>query len=290
MTTTEQRRRLVRRPGPPGAVPAPLLVLVGIISVQFGAALAQLSFPAAGPAGVVALRLIFAAVILLAFWLPRRGRAAGSAVAILGFGTVLAGMNLSFYEALSRIPIGPAVTIEFLGPLAVAIAGSRRLLDLLWALLAGTGVALLTGGGHLRLIGVLLALTAAACWAAYIVLAARLGARSTGGLGLALALAWAAVLVLPVGVASAGGALLRPGVLAVGLAVALLSSVVPYSLELEALRRIPPRVFGVLMSLEPAAAALAGLIVLGQRLDPLGWVAVAAVVTASTGASLTAGR
>jgi inner membrane transporter RhtA len=290
MTTTQQRHGQVRRTGPSGAVPAPVLVLVGIVSVQFGAALAQMSFPVAGPAGVVALRLVFAALILLACWLPRRDRGAGSVVAILGFGTVLAGMNLTFYEAMSRIPIGPAVTIEFLGPLAVAIAGSRRLLDLVWALLAGTGVALLTGGGHLRLGGVLFAAAAAVCWAGYIMLAAAVGARSTGGLGLALALTWAAVLALPFGVASAGGALLRPDVLGVGLAVALLSSVVPYSLELEALRRIPPRVFGVLMSLEPAAAALAGLLVLGQRLELLGWLAVAAVVTASTGASLMAGR
>ncbi len=284
------------------ATAPPLLVLLGIVSVQFGAALARQTFPVAGPAGVVTLRLVFGAAILLAIWLPRvrvRGQEGGwravwarrrALPPVLAYGAVLAAMNLSFYEALARIPIGPAVTIEFLGPLAVAIAGSRRLADGLWAALAATGVTLLAGGGHLRLAGTLFALVAAACWAAYILLAAAVGGQTSGGLALAIALCWGSLLTLPFGVAGAGGALLRPGVLLVGLAVALLSSVVPYSLELEALRKLPPRVFGVLMSLEPAVAALAGLLVLGQRLAVVGWVAIGCVVVASTGASLGAAR
>jgi len=182
-------------------------------------------------------------------------------------GAVLGVMNATFYEAISRIPLGVTVTIEFLGPLAVAIAGSRRWRDVLWALLAAGGVALLTnGGGHLSTVGLLFALGAATCWGCYILLSAKLGKYTSGGNGLAVAMGIGGLLVLPLGVADAGAALVQPLALVTGLGVALLSSVVPYSVELEALRRIPPRVFGVLMSLEPAVAALCGLVVLGQRL------------------------
>jgi len=184
------------------------------------------------------------------------------------------------------VPLGIVVTIEFLGPLAVAIGGSRRLLDGLWALLAAGGVVLLTEGrGELHLVGLLFALAAGACWAGYILLSAALGQHSSDGGGLALGMVVAALVVAPVGIIDSGLGLLRPWVLVVGLGVALLSSVIPYSLELEALRRMPPKVFGVLMSLEPAVAAIVGLVVLGEVLGPVQWVAVLLVITASVGAT-----
>ncbi|TDV57269.1 EamA family transporter [Actinophytocola oryzae] len=272
-----------------GAVPPPAQVLAGIISVQVGAALAKQLFGAVGSAGAVALRLFFAALVLVAVWRPsvRMGRRAWTVV--IGYGVVLGVMNLCFYLALARIPLGVVVTIEFLGPLAVAIGGSRRWLDGLWALLAAAGVVLLTeSGGDLHVAGILFALAAAACWAGYILLSAALGRHTTDGGGLALGMVLAAVVVMPVGVVDSGTALLQPWVLIVALGVALLSSVIPYSLELEALRRIPPKVFGVLMSLEPAVAALVGLAVLGEALGPPQWLAILLVVTASAGATRTA--
>lgn len=269
-----------------GAVPPPAQVLAGILSVQVGAALAKQLFGTVGSTGMVALRLFFAAVVLLLVWRPsvRLGRRAWTVV--IAYGLVLGAMNLSFYLALAQIPLGVVVTIEFLGPLAVAIGGSRRWLDGLWALLAAGGVVLLTEGrGDLHLSGILFALAAAVCWASYILLSAALGRHTTDGGGLALGMTLAAVVVIPVGVVDSGTALFEPWVLAVGLGVALLSSVIPYSLELEALRRIPPKVFGVLMSLEPAVAALIGLLVLGEVLGPAQWVAVLLVVAASAGAT-----
>ena len=269
-----------------GAVPPPAQVLAGILSVQVGAALAKQLFGTIGSAGTVAVRLFFAALVLVVIWRPsfRLGRPAWTVV--IGYGLVLGAMNLCFYLALATIPLGVVVTIEFLGPLAVALAGSRRWLDGLWALLAAGGVVLLTEGrGDLQLAGILFALGAAVCWASYILLSAALGRHTDDGGGLALGMALAAVVVAPVGIADSGTALLEPWVLAVGLGVALLSSVIPYSLELEALRRMPPRVFGVLMSLEPAVAALVGLVVLGEILGPLQWVAVLLVVAASAGAT-----
>lgn len=271
-----------------GSVPPPALVLAGILSVQVGASLAKEMFPLAGAVGVVTLRLVFAAAILLVAWRPslRMTRQAWLVVAL--FGVVLGVMNLLFYEAINRIPLGVAVTIEFLGPLAVALAGSRRWLDGLWALLAGGGVLLLTdGGGAISWLGVLFALGAAGCWASYILLSAKLGERTSGGGGLAIAMAIGGLVVAPYGITTAGAEMLHPMVLAAGFGVALLSSVVPYSVELEALRRIPARVFGVLMSLEPAVAALCGLVVLGQALHPVQWIAVCLVVGASVGATRT---
>lgn len=269
-----------------GSVPPPALVLAGILSVQVGASLAKSLFPIAGAVGVVTLRLVFAAAILLVAWRPsfRMSRQAWLVVAL--FGVVLGVMNLLFYEAINAIPLGVAVTIEFLGPLAVALAGSRRWMDGLWALLAAGGVVLLTdGGGHVAWLGVLFALGAAGCWASYILLSAKLGERTSGGGGLAIAMAIGGLIVAPYGITTAGTAMLHPVVLAAGFGVALLSSVVPYSVELEALRRIPPPVFGVLMSLEPAVAALCGLLVLGQALHPVQWIAVCLVVAASVGAT-----
>jgi inner membrane transporter RhtA len=269
-----------------GAVPPPLQVLVGIVSVQVGASLAKQLFAVAGPAGTVTLRLFFAALVLLLVWRPalRLGRRAWPVV--LAYGVVLGLMNLSFYQALARIPQGVTVTIEFLGPLVVALAGSRRMLDALWALLAAGGVVLLAETrGDLSLVGMLFALGAAVCWGCYILLSAALGSRTSEGNGLALGMAVAAMIAMPTGIVESGTGLLSPWVLLIGLGVALLSSVIPYSLELEALRTIPPRVFGVLMSLEPAVAALAGLVVLHESLHPLQWIALCCVVAASIGAT-----
>jgi inner membrane transporter RhtA len=206
---------------------------------------------------------------------------------VLVFGFALVAMNFAFYEAIDRIPLGIAVTIEFVGPLGVAIAGSRRALDLAWVALAAGGILLLSDFGTADLdgLGVALALLAGCFWAAYIVLAARVGRAYAGGQGLALAMVAGAVMLAPVGVADAGGELLGAEVLAVGLGVAILSSAIPYTLELEALRRMPAGVFGVLMSLEPAAAALAGFVVLDEGLATREVVAIGLVVAASAGAA-----
>lgn len=272
-----------------GGIPPTALVLLGIVSVQVGAAVAKQLFTVAGAAGTVTLRLVVAALVLVVIWRPSLRMDRRTLLVVVTYGVVLAVMNLCFYAALARIPLGAAVTIEFLGPLAVAVAGSRRWLDGLWVLLAGVGVVLLTRvQGGLALSGVLFALAAGACWAAYILVTAKLGSKTSDGKGLALAMVVGAAVALPFGVSSAGTAMLDPVVLAAGLAVALMSSVIPYSLELEALRRMPPRVFGILMSLEPAVAALAGLLLLGEHLKPAQWVAVCCVVIASVGATRSA--
>ncbi|MCW2990853.1 MAG: EamA family transporter, partial [Solirubrobacterales bacterium] len=241
-------------------MPAPLLVLAAASSVQFGAAIAATLFDDLGPAGASVMRVGLGAVILLLVWRPRvRGLARADLWLVFWLGLTLGVMNFTFYEALDRIPLGIAVTIEFAGPLGLAVALSRRRLDLIWVALAAVGIVLLAdpGGGGLDPVGLVLVLVAAAAWALYILLAARAGARFTGGRGLALAMIVASLVPLVPGIAQAGGDLLSPEFLAIGAAVALLSSVIPYSLEMEALRRIPRHVFGVLMSLEPALAALA---------------------------------
>jgi inner membrane transporter RhtA len=272
-----------------GGIPPTALVLLGIVSVQVGAAVAKQLFTVAGAAGTVTLRLVVAAIVLVAIWRPSLRIDRHTLVVVLSYGVVLGVMNLCFYAALERIPLGAAVTIEFLGPLAVAVAGSRRWLDGVWVLLAGAGVVLLTRvQGGLLWTGVLFALAAGACWAAYILLAAKLGSKSNDGKGLALAMVVGSLVALPFGVTSAGTAMLDPVVLAAAFAVALMSSVIPYSLELEALRRMPPRVFGILMSMEPAVAALAGLVLLGEQLKPAQWVAVCCVVIASVGSTRSA--
>jgi inner membrane transporter RhtA len=270
-------------------VPPTGLVLAAVASVQFGAALAKTLFDDLGPGGTVFLRVLLAALVLAALWRPRvRGHSRRDLVLAAAFGLSLAGMNLSFYGALDRIPLGVAVTFEFVGPLGVAVAGSRRPLDLLWVVLAAVGILLLSDFGDssgLDAAGVALALLAGAFWAAYILLSARTGRVFPGGTGLALAMLVASMLLIPVGVADGGGALLEPDLLAIGAAVALLSSAIPYSLELEALRRLPEPVFGVLMSLEPAMAALAGFVVLAQDLRARELVAILLVVVASAGAA-----
>ena len=261
-----------------------------VASVQLGAAVATTLFDDVGPAGAVLLRTGFAAIMLVALWrpgIPRRAEAPLRDAVLLGL--ALAAMNLSFYAALDRIPLGITVTFEFTGPFAVAVAGSRRAADLVWVALAAGGILLLSPlRGSPDGLGVAFALVAGGCWAAYIVLAARVGRAFSGGHGLALAMVVAAVILVPVGVIGGGGALVHPGTLAVGLGVAVLSSAIPYSLELEALRRLPKGTFGVMMSLEPAVAALVGLAVLGQGLSATEVVAIALVVGASAGALGTA--
>jgi inner membrane transporter RhtA len=265
------------------------LVVAGVASAQFGAGYAVTLFDELGPAGAAFLRLAIAALVLLAIWRPRVAGHPFSEVRVaLLFGAVLGLMNFSIYSAMDRIPLGIAVTIEFAGPLAVAVLGSRRALDLLWVALAAAGILLLAdpgGGGSLDSAGVAFALLAATMWAFYILLAERTGRIFPGGSGLAVAMVAGAAVIAPIGIAQAGADLLRPELLAAAAAVALASSVIPYSLDLESLRLIPARLFGVLMSLEPAVAALAGLVVLGQDLELREWLAIALVVVASAGAT-----
>jgi inner membrane transporter RhtA len=264
------------------------MVLGSISSVQCGAALATTLFGRVGPAGAVFLRAAFAALVLLAVAhrdVARVRRADLRDIAL--FGVTLAAMNLCFYAAIDRLPLGVAVTFEFSGPLAVAVFGSRQRRDLIWAGLAAAGIVLLSGdfgGGSIDLLGAVLALTAGGFWAAYILLSARVGGRSEGLGGLAVAMAISALLLSPVGLASGAGGMGSADVLARGLAVGLLSSALPYALEIEALRRLPNAVFGVMMSLEPAVAALVGFVALGQGLVWSEAVAIALVVAASAGA------
>jgi inner membrane transporter RhtA len=307
----EQASAKTREAGAPWtAIPPSVLVVTGIFSVQFGAGLAARLFTQVPPAAVTGLRLWTSAVVMVLIGarplrkalsgLARR-RAWRDAAVAAGFGLTLAVMNFSIYQAFARIPLGIAVTIEFLGPLGVAVASSRRLLDVLWVGLAGTGVALLARGrldlsgmgaaGHGAAssgrvaAGLGFALLAGLCWAAYILLSRATGQRFPGSTGLAIAMVVAAIVITPVGVATGRAALLRPEVVATGLVIGLLSSIIPYSLELEALRRIPARVFGIWMSLEPAAAALVGLVVLGQALAAREWLAIGCVMAACAGAA-----
>lgn len=255
--------------------------------MQFGAAVAVLLMPRAGALGVVSLRLAFAAVVLLVVCRPRvRGLNRADWGTVLVFGVAMGGMNGLFYQAVDRIPLGAAVTLEVLGPLALSVIASRRLVNVLWAGLALCGVVLLSGGGFggLDPVGVAFALGAGGMWAAYIIFSARTGARFPRADGLALAMVVSALLILPMGIADAGSRLLVPSTLGLGAAVALLSSVLPYTLELLALRRLPASTFAVLMSLEPAIAATAGFLVLHQALSAVDALAIALVIVASMGA------
>lgn len=263
------------------------LVLGGALSLQFGSALAALLFPRAGAFGVVTLRLCFAAVLLLAVCRPRlRGHSRRDWALVAAFGLTLAGLNTLFYQAIERIPLGATVTLEVLGPLVLSVVASRRMLSVVWAALALAGVGLLGRGGLTDLdgAGVAFALAAGVLWACYIVLSARVGRRFARADGLALALGIGAVVSLPSGLVSAGPALLDPVTLGLGAVVALLSSMLPYTLELLALRRLAAATFAVLMSLGPAIAALAGFLVLDQGLAPAQLVGIALVVGASAGA------
>jgi threonine/homoserine efflux transporter RhtA len=292
------------------AAPASLLVFTGIISVQVGAGLAGRMFAQLGPTGVTGLRLWWSALVVAVVGGRALGRTLRTVLAdrawrdlaiALTFGVVLGVMNLAIYQSFARIPLGVAVTIEFLGPLAVAVASSRRWLDVLWVILAAGGVVLLTEGGgtaaspaaragpllglSTEATGIAFALIAASGWAAYILLSRATGRRFSGSSGLVIAMVVAAVLVTGPAIAQAGGALVRPGVIGEGLAIGLLSSVIPYRLELEALRRVRAGVFGIWMSLEPAVAALVGLVLLGESLLLRQWLAIAAVIVACAGAA-----
>ncbi|WSY79770.1 EamA family transporter [Streptomyces sp. NBC_00879] len=263
------------------------LVVAGALSVQFGAAIAVLLMPRAGALGVVTLRLVLAAFVLLVVCRPRlRGHSRADWRTVVAFGAVMAAMNVLFYQAADRIPLGAAVTFEVLGPLVLSVIVSRRLVNLVWAGLALGGVLLLSGGGFDRLdpVGAAFALSAGAMWAAYIVFSARTGRRFPQADGLALAMGVGAVLSLPLGLAESGSKLIVPSTLGLGLAVALMSSVLPYTLELLALRRLPAPTFAVLMSLEPAIAATAGFFVLHQALSAVDALAIALVIAASMGA------
>lgn len=293
-------------------------MFAGIISVQVGAGLAGRMFSQLGPAGVTGLRLWWSALIVAVFGGRALARTLRAVVAdrawrdlsiALAFGVVLGIMNFSIYQSFARIPLGVAVTIEFLGPLAVAVAFSRRWLDAVWVVMAAAGVLLLTQGGGARLAsgtggaasqvaragpvlglstqaaGIAFGLIAAAGWAAYILLSRATGRRFSGSSGLVIAMVVAALLVTGPAIAQAGPALLHPSVIAEGLAIGLLSSVIPYRLELEALRRVRAGVFGIWMSVEPAVAALVGLALLAENLLVRQWLAIVLVILASAGAA-----
>ena len=284
-------------PKTPAAAGLPLaaaaIVVVGLICQEVGAAVAVTLFPQVGPIGMVLLRLAFSAVILMLIFRPTlRGRSRQDWLTVIGFGAALALMNALFYVALSRLHLGTTVTIEVLGPLILSVVISRRASAWLWAVLAFGGVALLGRGGFDSLdpIGVLFALGAGAAWVGYILLSARTGRGFAKLDGLAIAMAIGALGVLPFGIATTGAVLLNPVVLALGLAVAVLSSTIPYGLELIALRRLPAATFSILLSLAPALAAIAGLVILHQQLELVDALAIALVVAASMGAVHAAGR
>ncbi|WNG23833.1 DMT family transporter [Cystobacter fuscus] len=270
-------------------------VLLAVVSVQGGAALAKGLFPVLGAAGTAGLRVVLATLILLVVFRPPLTRLTRAQwIAAIPYGLVLGTMNLSFYLALTRIPLGLGVTLEFIGPLVLAVSGSRRVLDFLWVVLAALGIVLITPWsarpGSLDLVGVLLALFAGACWAAYIVLGGRLSRVLSGGAGVAVGMVFSSLAILPFSLASGVVEKLTPTLFAAGLGVALLSGALPYTLELMALRVLPSRTFGILMSLEPAVATLMGLVFLHEHLSPVQWLAVVLVSTASAGATLTARR
>jgi inner membrane transporter RhtA len=264
------------------------LVVGASCSVMGGAAVAKSLFPELGPPGVIFLRLLFGSLALWAITRPQlRGRAKQDLRLVALLGVVLVSMNLSFYEALARLPLGIAVTVEFLGPLTVAIIGSRRPVDVVWVALAGTGVGLLADGGGtpVQPLGIVLAAVAGFFWACYILLGVRVGRAFAGASGLAPAMALGALLIAPWGIISAGDHLRDPLLLGAGVGVGLLSSALPWSMELEAMRRLPTNVFGILLSLEPAVAALAGFVLLHEHLHLRAWFAIALVVLASAGAA-----
>ena len=276
------------------SLPALPALLLAMTSIQGGAAFAKTLFPALGPGGTTALRVSLAALVLFAVFRPRlRELGAEDWRAILPYGAALGLMNLSFYESLRFLPLGLAVTLEFVGPLVLSLFLSRRPLDFVWVGLAALGIVLIAPQGEaggLHPLGAGLALLAGAFWAAYILAGGAVARRVPGTTGVVAGMGVAALLTLPFGVAQAGAELLRPELLLAGLGVALLSSALPYSLEMIALRALPAHIFGVLMSLEPAIAALSGGLFLGERLTPLQWTALGCVVAASAGISLTARR
>ncbi len=271
-----------KKPTPTG------LLLLAIVSVQFGSALAKSLFTELGPWGVVSLRVSFSTLILFTLWrLKWNDTIRQNIRLIIAFGIVFAAMNSCFYASINRIPLGVAIALEFTGPLGLAILKSQRWLDGLWALLAAIGILLLTplSGANIDGWGVLLALTAGFFWALYIVLSAKVGQRISGIEGLAWALAVSSILLLPIGIATAGSALLNPKLLVMGAGVAVLSTTLPYSFEMVALRSLPIKVFGVMLSMEPMMGAIAGLLILGERLSVRSLTACILVSIAAAGAA-----
>ncbi len=269
-------------------LPPPTLVILSVISTQVGSAFAKTLFGQVSPLGIVFLRVGLGAAILLAVWRPRLTAETRSRWrTVAGFSVALTLMNSLFYLAIARIPLGIAVALEFTGPLGLSVVKSRRWLDGLWAALAAAGVLLLAPIGDFTLdwIGIVLALTAGMCWAAYILTSARVGQALPGIDGLTWAMALGACLLAPIGITSAGSALLQPNILLVAAGVALMSSVLPYSFELMALRHMPVNVFGVLLSLEPMAATLAGMVILGETLTVRSLLAVLLISTAAAGSA-----
>ena len=287
MTTASASHRAARPFGPVG------LVAIGLICQEVGASFAVLLFPSVGVIGMVSLRLAFSAIVLLAVARPRlRGHSRNDWLTVIAFGITLALLNALFYGALARVPLGATITIEVLGPLVLSVVISRRASSWLWAVLALSGVVILSQGsfGDLDPVGVAFAFGAAAMWAGYILLSARTGARFPRLDGLALAMTVGAVITVPFGIASAGPVIFRPNILLLGAAVALLSSTIPYTLELIALRRLPSATFSILMSLSPAIATTAGFLILGQKFTGVAFVAIGLVIAASIGAVLSASR
>jgi inner membrane transporter RhtA len=268
-------------------------VLLSIISVQCGAAIAKTLFPAIGAAGTASLRIGISAIILLLAYRPNLKQITPSQWKIVvPYGLTLGAMNLIFYLAIERIPIGLAVTLEFIGPLLVAIIGSKRLIDYCWVLLAGLGIVLIAPWSNDRvdLLGVFFALLAGALWAAYIILGGKVSKIMHDGQAVATGMLFAAILILPFGFYENGLANLTPKFLGMGAALALLSSAIPFTLEMKALGQLPPRTFSILMSLEPAAAAVCAFIFLQENLNFYEILAVVCVVVASAGSTLTAKR
>lgn len=266
------------------------LLLIAMASIQTGASLAKSMFPLVGAQGTTTLRLIFASLIMLLILRPWRARFTASTLkTVIIYGLALGGMNILFYMSLRSIPLGIAVALEFTGPLAVALFASRRAVDFLWIGLAVIGLLLLIPIGRtdasIDLVGTSYALGAGVCWALYILYGQKAGAEhgvQTAALGVMVA----ALFIAPIGIVHAGSALLNPALLPVAIGVAILSTALPYSLEMVALTRLPARTFGTLMSIEPAFGALSGLLFLNEVLSAAQWFAIAAIITASVGATL----
>lgn len=274
-------------------IPALPAVLFAIISVQGGAAIAKGLFPLLGPAGTASIRIGFSAVILFAVFRPNlKQLSLQQWKAVIPYGISLGAMNLIFYLALERIPLGLGVTLEFIGPLLLAVFGSKRAIDFLWVALATVGIACIApwSSKGADLLGMFLALLAGAFWAAYIVLGGRISKLMDGGQAVSIGMIFASVVVLPFGIAGGIHNHFSPVMLLSGITLALLSSAIPFTLEMNALKKMPARTFSILMSLEPAVAALCGLVFLKEILSFYEWLAVALVIIASAGATLTKGK
>lgn len=271
---------------PRSGVPDSLLVIAAMIAMHLGSVMAKQLFSVASPATVAGFRIVLAGALAMLLWRPALQVESKALVPIAGLGVALTGMNLCFYAALERISLGMAVTIDCLGPLALALIASRRWLDALWVALAGGGVLMLVDSeGPVSWSGVLFAAASGAGWAAYIVCSAAVGRHTAGNDGLALAMGFSALLALPVVLDNDAALLANPIFLAGAAVLAMLSSLVPHAIELEALRRITPAVFGVMMSLEPAIAAAIGLLLLGEEMRAAQWLGIGLVVVASAGAA-----